>query len=171
MITDGEPGTAASAQQARRNWLTAIRAYLVLTFAGHLLWEVLQLPLYTIWTTGTKRELAFAVAHCTGGDILIALSSLIAALILVGDHGWPAIAFGRVAALAVVIGVLYTGFSEWLNVAVRRSWAYADVMPIVSIFGARIGLAPLLQWIVVPVAAFAITRDLVKRGPASGGPP
>jgi hypothetical protein len=27
-------------------------------------WEMLYLPLYTIWTTGTLGEQAFAVAHC-----------------------------------------------------------------------------------------------------------
>ena len=32
--------------------------------AGHLLWEMVQLPVYTIWRTGKTGELASAVAHC-----------------------------------------------------------------------------------------------------------
>ncbi len=170
MMADGE-GETAAARGSRPAWLTAIRAYLALTVAGHLLWEVLQLPLYTIWSTGSARELAFAVVHCTGGDILIALCGLIGALVLVGDRDWPQLAFGRVAAFAIVTGVLYTGFSEWLNTAVRASWTYSDRMPIVPVLGARIGLSPLLQWIVVPAAAFAITWGSVRRWAASGDQP
>ena len=40
--------------------------YLTPAGAGHLLWEAAQLPLYTIWWTGTRREIRFAVIHCTG---------------------------------------------------------------------------------------------------------
>lgn len=167
----GGGGETAAGRGVRSAWLTAIRAYLALTVAGHLLWEVLQLPLYTIWNTGTARELAFAVVHCTGGDVLIALSGLIGALVLVGNRDWPRVAFARVAVLSVVIGVLYTGFSEWLNTAVRASWTYSDRMPIVPVLGARIGLSPLLQWIVVPAAAFAITWGSVRRWAASGDQP
>jgi hypothetical protein len=30
--------------------------------------DVLQLPLYTVWITGTRKQQAFAVVHCTVGD-------------------------------------------------------------------------------------------------------
>jgi hypothetical protein len=36
-------------------------------------------------------------------------------------------------------------------------------MPLVSAFGLQIGLSPLLQWVVIPAAAFAITRRLEAR--------
>ena len=139
-------------------WLPAMRLYLVLNLAWHLLWEVLQLPLYTIWQTGTPAELAFAVLHCTVGDLLIALSCLLGAVLVAGSPDWPHGSFARVAAIALAAGVAYTGFSEWLNVEVRKAWAYSEWMPIVPILGARIGLSPLLQWLVVPVAAFAVTH-------------
>jgi hypothetical protein len=50
--------------------------------------------------------------------------------------------------------MLYTAFSEWLNVSVRGSWDYALSMP--QVFG--IGLAPLIQWLVVPTLAILILR-------------
>ena len=53
-----------------------------------LAWESLHLPLYTLWRTGTPGEKVFAVMHCTVGDILIALSSLILALLVIGDRHW-----------------------------------------------------------------------------------
>jgi hypothetical protein len=146
---------ALPANAPSRTWLRGLRAYLATVAVGNLLWEGLQLPLYTIWSTGTVREQAFAVVHCTGGDILIALSALTLALIIVGDDAWPRDRFRRVAGLTVLFGLAYAVFSEWLNVVVRASWAYSDWVPIVPIAGLSIALSPLLQWIVVPAAAIA----------------
>jgi hypothetical protein len=42
----------------------------------NLVWEIAQLPLYTIWNDGTRTEIAFAVLHCTLGDILIGMAAL-----------------------------------------------------------------------------------------------
>lgn len=140
-------------------WLGALRAYVAAIALGNLAWEVLQLPLYTIWKTGTLGEQAFAVAHCTGGDVLIALAALTLALVLVGERGlWP------VALLAIALGVAYTGFSEWLNVYLRRSWAYSEWMPLLSLGRYRIGLSPILQWLVVPsLALWVASRRLARR--------
>ena len=39
----------------------------VLLFAAfNFAWEVLQLPFYTLLSTGTAGEIIFAVLHCTG---------------------------------------------------------------------------------------------------------
>jgi hypothetical protein len=74
-----------------------------------------------VWTTGTAREQAFAVVHCTLGDLLIALSALTLALVFAGDPDWPRQRFWQVAILTIVFGAGYTVFSEWLNVVVRAS--------------------------------------------------
>lgn len=58
--------------------------------------------------------------------------------------------------LTIVFGVLYTIFSEWLNVVIRQTWAYAELMPVVPVIGT--GLSPLLQWIAIPLAAFRFAR-------------
>mgnify|MGYP004011877643 FL=1 len=89
-------------------WLNALRRYLVFVAVANLVWETLQLPLYTIWTDGTPGEIAFAVAHCTAGDLLIALASLAAGLVVAGNQFWPSRRFWEVAAIAVVLGVGYT---------------------------------------------------------------
>jgi hypothetical protein len=146
----------------RRAWLHGFRLYLGVTAAGNLVWETLHLPLYTIWTTGTLREQAFAVVHCTLGDLLIALSALTLALVLASDPDWPRQRFWQVAIPAVIFGLAYTLFSEWLNVVVRASWAYSNRMPVVALFGLRIGVSLLLQWVVVPAAAFAIMRGRMQ---------
>ena len=133
-------------------WLPVLRRYLLFIIAGNLIWETLHLPLYTIWEDGTAAELAFAVVHCTGGDLLIALASLVLALMLIGHGGWPAHRYVAVSALAIIFGVAYTIFSEWLNIVVRESWAYSDLMPVIPVIDA--GMSPVAQWIVLPLLAF-----------------
>ena len=129
-----------------------LRRYLGFIVAANLLWEFVQMPLYSIWQTGTPLQIVFAAVHCTGGDVLIALSAIASALLLTGDATWPSAGYVRVAAVAVLMGLAYTVFSEWWNVEVRKAWSYSDLMPIVP--GLDIGLSPLLQWIIIPIAAF-----------------
>jgi hypothetical protein len=129
-------------------WLASFGRYLAFMLLANLVWEAMQLPLYSLWATATPMELAFAVAHCTLGDILIATVALALSLILLGEPGWPAAGFVRVAVMAMLLGVTYTLFSEWFNVAVLQSWAYSRLMPVIPPLGT--GLSPLLQWLVLP---------------------
>jgi uncharacterized membrane protein (UPF0136 family) len=138
------------------DWLLGLRLYLAVSVVSHLLWELLQLPLYTIWKSGTAREIAFAVVHCTAGDLLIAALALIAALVAIGNRDWPHQRFVPVIVAAVVIGLSYTVYSEWLNTVVRKSWTYSRLMPTLPWLGT--GLSPFMQWLIVPAIAFAAVR-------------
>lgn len=144
-------GEAIPAILPGAGWLAALRAYLAVTLVLNLVWETVQLPLYTIWNEGTAGSRASAVLHCTAGDVLIALAVLAGALVVVGNSAWPTQRAGRVAAMTMLAGLIYTVFSEWLNVEVRRSWAYSGLMPVLPPLGT--GLSPVLQWLMVPAAA------------------
>lgn len=147
------------------SWLVALRRYLLATIIGHFIWELLQLPLYTIWHEANTGELAYAIIHCTGGDFLIATEALIVALAVTGMGSWPRERFGRVAVLTVLLGVTYTMFSEWLNVEVRRSWGYTELMPRLPVIGT--GVAPLMQWFVVPAVALWWSRRPIAKAQLS----
>ncbi len=136
-----------------RHWLGGLRVYLGFIIALHLIWEAAQLPLYTIWRTGTPRGIAFAVIHCTIGDLMITTLSLVLALMCFGGPAWPRERFTQVMVATLVTGIGYTVYSEYLNTAVRKTWSYSDLMPTLPPFGT--GLSPLLQWIVVPMLGFA----------------
>lgn len=134
----------------------AVARYLALIVAANLVWETVQLPLYTLWREGSSAEIAYAVLHCTAGDVLIALGSLAAAVLAVGIIAGRR-GNGRAAmATATVLGVAYTIFSEWLNTAVRGSWAYGELMPVLPPLGT--GLSPLLQWFLLPPLCFMLAR-------------
>jgi len=135
------------------NWLSGMRRYLAVIAAGNLAWEIAQMPLYTLWWTASAREIGIAVIHCTGGDLLLAVSALIASLLLFGSADWPRSRFLWVGGMAIALGFSYTIGSEHLNTA-RNVWAYSEWMPILP--GLGTGLAPFAQWIVVPLLAFAV---------------
>lgn len=159
------PGTM-TLSSVSPDWLPALRRYLAVMVVGNLTWETAQLPLYTIWRTGTLGEKAFAVLHCTGGDLLIGLTALTVALVLAADSDWPGRGFARTAGLSVMLGVGYTTFSEWLNIVVRAAWQYSDAMPVIPLFGFEVGASPLAQWIVVPsLALWSARRQTRRSGP------
>jgi hypothetical protein len=83
--------------------------------------------------------------------------NLLGALII-GNGAWPTRRFWPVLGFTMVAGVGYTTYSERHHLR-RGSWAYSDLMPIVSLFGLHVGLSPLLQWIVIPAAAFTAVRS------------
>ena len=141
--------------------MEVLRIYLVTTLAGHFVWEVAQLPLYAIWNSGSPREIAFAVIHCTAGDLIIATLALVLALVCFGGVSWPHDRFKGVMAATLVNGVSYTFYSEWLNTAVRKEWAYSEMMPTLPPLGT--GLSPLLQWLVVPLIGFAVIFRWLSR--------
>ena len=134
--------------------------------ALNLAWEVAQLPLYTLWQDATLAFKAYAVVHCTLGDVLIGTSAFALAL-LVTRAGEPrAWRWGAIAALTVALGLGYTVFSEWMNTVVRDGWAYAPAMPTVRIGGLEVGLSSLAQWLVVPPLALLLARGRRYRSAA-----
>lgn len=134
-----------------RHWRT-IRRFLLVVALGNLAWEAAHVPLYTLWLTGSPAEIGYAIVHCTAGDVLIAVGTLAMAWVLFGRDGWPNRGYLSVAVATILMAVAYTIFSEWLNVEVRGSWAYRDLMPRLPWLGT--GLTPILQWIAVPGLGF-----------------
>jgi hypothetical protein len=132
-----------------------------------LAWEIAQLPLYTIWTEASSAYIAFAVVHCTLGDLLIGSAALLLALLLAREPGIARWRWRRLALLVVPFGVAYTAFSEWLNTAVLGNWAYAASMPTIALAGADIGLSPLLQWVLLPPLALYLGRRALHLEPAA----
>lgn len=133
-------------------------AGMLAVFGGlNLLWEVAQLPLYDIWYEASSGEIALAVLHCTAGDLLIGINSAIVALFLAAvlyRSTHPSV--WAIGLIFVLIATAYTIYSEWLNVFMRKSWSYSELMP--TIPPLETGLSPLLQWIIVPVVTIWIVE-------------
>jgi hypothetical protein len=146
--------------------LWAIGIYTGLMLVGNLIWEFAHMPLYTLWEEGTTAQIITYGLHCTAGDVIIALSSLLIALLITGRRSsWLSsmLAFKRTVYLAMLFGVSYTIFSEYLNTEIRQSWAYTSAMPTIPVFGT--GLSPFLQWLILPgLGYWWIGRKFIGKG-------
>ena len=148
----GREGVRLGAVAAAVQWT----AWLV---ALNLVWEVLQLPLYSFAPDVSRIAIARYVFHCTLGDGGIALGVYVFVAAVLRDGVWVLRESGRAVALAVVGAVAYTAWSEWLNVYVAGNWTYAATMPTI----AGIGLSPLMQWTLLPPLARWLVGRASKR--------
>ncbi len=134
----------------------------VLAFALNLTWEIAQVRLYTLWAAADGKTVAWSLFHCSVGDAMISLVMFAAAGVVLRRADWPASRPWTGGAIFVIGTTADTAWSEWYNVYRVGSWSYAASMP--RIFG--IGLAPLLQWLILPPVLVLAYRTL---GPALFG--
>lgn len=134
--------------------------YVPMLGALNLLWEFAHLPLYTVWAEGSPPFLAFVVAHCTLGDVVIGTLALLIALVATRARAVATWRWRQVALFLVIPAVGYTALSEWINTVARAGWAYSVLMPVVNLGGFEIGLSPLAQWLVIPPVALWLARFL-----------
>ncbi len=137
-----------------RDVLKRLLHWVVLALALHGLWEAAQLPLYTLWEDTNRQRVLSYLFHCIAGDVLITTTLFLSVAALFRDSAWPAHRPWRGGLVMIAAGLAYTVFSEWHNVYQLRAWSYAASMPLV----AGVGLAPLMQWLVVPILMIVIFR-------------
>lgn len=133
---------------------------LLLNFA----WEILQAPLFVGMADMPHAQATKACLQATVGDAVIMLLAHGVVAVAAGSRRWIMAAKGWQLTLFVAIGVSITAAIEWL--ATRgywiANWNYLPTMPLVP--GAGIGLAPLLQWVVLPLlTVWFVRRQLAQR--------
>ena len=97
------------------SWSFILRRYLPRLAICSLVWEVVQLPLYALWAEPRLERIAYAVAHCTAGDVLIGTAALLLALSFSGAGArasWPGT---RIVMWMIVVAVAYTVLRERIN--------------------------------------------------------
>lgn len=149
--------------QDGRTWRFVLARYIPWLGALSLAWEIGHLPLYSLWGEADASYIAFAVGHCTVGDMLIGTAALLLALTLGREGPFATWRRGQIAAATALLGAGYTAFSEWMNVSLLRSWAYAPLMPTVDLGAFELGLSPLAQWLVVPPLALHLAGIVDRR--------
>ena len=132
-----------------------------------LIWEIIQFPLFTIWHEESWSNILFALVHCTLGDLMILLAAYWIVALLNRNRHWYQINVFRNALLFTIIGLTYTVYSENINVSIRGSWEYNELMPIIPFIGT--GAAPFLQWLLIPPVLLWLmrrvtdSRDLISQ--------
>jgi hypothetical protein len=127
-----------------------------LAFVLNLTWEFAHVRLYTIWAASDGMILAWALLHCSLGDVGIALALFVLAGIVSRCADWPASRPWVGGAIVVIGATAFTAWSEWYNVYRIGSWGYTVSMPLIL----GIGISPLLQWIILPPVIVGAYRML-----------
>lgn len=144
-------------------WVWAI----VITLLLHYGWEMGQARFFTNFRWKSTVEHAWPCFKASLGDLGIAAASYALAALVFRRFAWPIrqdwlwpttlwVASGLVITIVIERGALSIG-----------RWSYAPAMPTIG----GIGLAPLLQWLVVPVVTLALVRSLVRHSALQGGSP
>ncbi len=94
--------------------------------------------------------------HCTFGDVILTLVSFWLVCAANRNRRWFLHLNGLNLIGFITIGVVGTVMSERVNVHILKAWTYNQLMPIVP--GLKVGLAPLLQWVVIPTAVLLLVR-------------
>lgn len=137
-------------------FVSSLIGWVLISTPLHLAWEVLHVRFYTLWQEASTGTIVYAVLHCTVGDAMIAAAAFVIAAAATRRRDWPQHAWRLGVPVMLASGIAYTAASEWLNVYRLQRWAYAPDMPVI----AGIGVTPLAQWLIVPLAAFWIHRRL-----------
>ena len=119
-----------------------------------------QSGLYADVARKTYQEILVSRLHCTLGDVVIMLVAYWITAALVRDRCWVTALRFHDLAIFTGLGLGYTIVSEWVNVDLRSAWSYDSAMPRVPLLGT--GLAPFLQWIVLPPVIAAVTATLLR---------
>ena len=90
-----------------------------LAFGLNLTWEVAHVRLYAIWASAQEprgTSIAWALLHCTLGDVLIALAMFALAGVVLRSAEWPALRPWAGGTIFVIGATAFTAWSEWYNV-------------------------------------------------------
>ncbi len=134
-------------------------------FLMHFVWEMLQTPLFVGMPTMAHWPATLFCLWATLGDVVIAIAGFEAASLVRRDRGWFLAPARFELAAYYCVGVLATMALEWHAIGWGR-WSYAASMPLLPILGT--GLAPLLQWILLPGPVLYLLRRHY-RGDDAGG--
>lgn len=126
-------------------------------------WELLQAPLFTGMADARHIDAVKSCSRAAVGDALIMLAAYAAVAAVARDRRWILSTTARELAQFVGIGLAVTTVIERLALRGQwiDSWSYSPSMPVVP--GLGIGLAPLVQWIVVPLLVVWFVQRQIGR--------
>lgn len=122
---------------------------LILSFLGHFAWEILQAPLFSSLDATAHFAGILVCLRATVGDLGIALGAFWCTAWRRGGRNWVVRPTFGAAALFIGIGLAVTIGFEFVSTEVFDRWSYGPAMPRLPLVGT--GLAPLMQWLLVPM--------------------
>ena len=139
-----------------------------MAFFLHFFWEVIHTHFYTLKDSDFNTMLS-GWLHCTWGDVMITVGSFWLVSLVSRTRRWF-LKLNKVNFTGFIItGVVYTFLSEMANVHIFQSWGYNAAMPIIPWI--KVGLTPILQWVVIPSVVILLVRQHFSLHYCRGNPP
>jgi hypothetical protein len=131
----------------------------IFAFLLNLTWEFAQVPLFAGMPSAEHWRAILVCGRATLGDVVISLVAFWTVAACARARSWVLRPAAQQVSGFVAVGVLITIVMEWLATQVLGRWAYGEAMPVVPLLG--VGLALLLQWIVLPpIVVWFVRRQL-----------
>ena len=102
------------------------------------------------------HTMLYGWVHSTLGDVILTLVSFWLVCVANRNRRWFLDLKGVNFIGFIMIGVIATVISERVNVHLLKSWAYNDLMPIISLL--KVGLMPFFQWMIIPPAVLLLVK-------------
>lgn len=130
----------------------------VASTALHFGWEISQMSLYSFSGVTVSGYDAFVKEHwiAASKDGLITVALYLLVAIFLQNMGWGKRFSNRRLIFLLSFGFLWALAMEYHAVSVRHAWSYAKSMPVLP--GLNIGIAPVLQMMIVPLVAIILVR-------------
>lgn len=154
-LSNNTTATPPTHLQSKRFFIPEIQL-LMFGLPLQLLWEIAQFPLYTVWHEGDWGYILYGLAHCTLGDLLIMLTCYWIVAMLNRNRHWYRTNIMVNGFLFTLLGLGYTIYSEMLNVNIKGTWDYTELMPVIPVI--EIGGMPFMQWVLIPPLALWLMR-------------
>ena len=129
-------------------------------FLLNLPWELVQIPLFREMASLPHLEGVSKCLRAAGGDGLIMLLAFWLVAWVVGSRRWIAHPSNARLGGFIGIGLGITIAMEYWATTIAGRWEYTNAMPILPLLGT--GLAPLLQWILLPPLVIRLTRKQIN---------
>ena len=134
-------------------WLT----FALTTAALSFVWEMAQGGWFASMAPLSFWRATLLGSRATVGDVVITAVAFAVAAAAARNSHWPAEKRQSLLPFAIFIasGLAVTVAYEIHAIAVGQ-WSYAETMPTI----AGVGVLPILQWLVIPIAELAVFRIL-----------
>ncbi len=133
-------------------------AIFVIAFVLNWIWENLHAPFYGGYENFFQFLPLISIASVWDGIIVLGIYAAISALLR--DMSWIK-QLNRVPVLiSIVLGLVVSVYIETRALGEGR-WSYKAIMPIIPILD--VGLLPVLQMVVLPLATFKLVSKIIKQ--------
>lgn len=128
-------------------------------FLLNLPWELWQIPLFKGMPSSAHWGGVIQCTRAAAGDAVIALCAFWLVAVMARTRSWIRRRSSTTLGAFVAIGVVVTIALEYWATQIGGRWEYAEAMPRLPLLGT--GLAPLLQWLLIPpLVAWLVRRQI-----------